>query len=441
MMGRQAGRMVMPKFSYVALDPRGKEITGVLESENTTAAVSRIREMGYFPTNVAEADKASAKKGGKGSGPGGPAVGKGGGKKGMGSFNLNLSSGKIKSKALTAFTRQLATLIDAGLPLLRGLDVLRKQEKNQTLKRTLQRLAESVEAGSTFSEALAQHPKIFNRLYVNMVRAGEAGGVLDVTLGRLADFQEKAQKIKNKVISAMVYPTVVIFVALTIVTFLMIVIVPKFQEIFNDLLEGKSLPGLTLFVLQISNIVKNQFLLVLGVAAAVVIAIKAAGKTVKGRFFIDKIKLNAPIFGQLLRKVGIARFSRTLGTLVASGVPILQALNIVRDTSGNAVIAKAVSQVHDSVKEGERIVQPLEASGVFPPMVISMVDVGEETGALPDMLMKVADVYDDEVDNAVGALTSLLEPIMIVFLAVIVGTIVIAMFLPLISVISTLGSS
>jgi type IV pilus assembly protein PilC len=434
----------MPKFSYVALDPRGKEITGVLESENSTAAVSRIREMGYFPTNVAEADKASAKKGGKGSGPGAPAVGKGGAKKGLGSIGLNLNflnSGKIKSKALTAFTRQLATLIDAGLPLLRGLDVLRKQEKNPTLKRTLQRLAESVEAGSTFSEALAQHPKIFNRLYVNMVRAGEAGGVLDVTLGRLADFQEKAQKIKNKVISAMVYPTVVICVALTIVTFLMIVIVPKFQEIFNDLLEGKSLPYLTLLVLQISNVVKNQFLLVIGAVAAVVIGIKAAGKTVKGRFFLDKIKLNAPIFGQLLRKVGIARFSRTLGTLVASGVPILQALNIVRDTAGNAVIAKAVSQVHDSVKEGERIVQPLEASGVFPPMVISMVDVGEETGALPDMLMKVADVYDDEVDNAVGALTSLLEPIMIVILAVIVGTIVIAMFLPLISVISTLGGS
>jgi len=429
----------MPKFSYVALDPRGKEITGVLESENTTAAVSRIREMGYFPTNVAEADKASAKKGGKGPGPGGPA---GGAKKGLGSLNINLNflnSGKIKSKALTAFTRQLATLIDAGLPLLRGLDVLRKQEKNPTLKRTLQRLAESVEAGSTFSEALAQHPKIFNRLYVNMVRAGEAGGVLDVTLGRLADFQEKAQKIKNKVISAMVYPTVVIFVALSIVTFLMIVIVPKFQEIFSDMLEGKSLPGLTLFVLEVSNLVKNQFLLVAGCIAALVIAIKAAGKTVKGRFFIDKIKLNAPIFGQLLRKVGIARFSRTLGTLVASGVPILQALNIVRDTAGNAVIAKAVSQVHDSVKEGERIVQPLESSGVFPPMVISMVDVGEETGALPDMLMKVADVYDDEVDNAVGALTSLLEPIMIVFLAVIVGTIVIAMFLPLISIISTLG--
>src|SRR5580658_5902319 len=235
--------MAMPKFSYVALDPRGKEITGVLESENTTAAVSRIREMGYFPTNVAEADKVAGKKGAKGSAPGAAGGGKSGGKRGLSGLELKfLSSGKVKNKLLTAFTRQLATLIDAGLPLLRGLDVLRKGERNPTLKRTLQRLAESVEGGSTFSEALAQHPKIFNRLYVNMVRAGEAGGVLDVTLGRLADFKEKAQKIKNKVISAMVYPTVVIFVALAIVTFLMIVVIPKFQEIFTDLLEGKPLP-------------------------------------------------------------------------------------------------------------------------------------------------------------------------------------------------------
>ena len=430
----------MAKFSYVALDSRGKEITGVLESESTTAAVSRIREMGYFPTNVAEADKAATKKGAKTAAPAAPAGGKAGGKKGLGSLDLKfLSTGRVKSKVLTAFTRQLATLIDAGLPLLRGLDVLRKGEKNPTLKRTLVQLAESVEGGSTFSEALAQHPKVFNKLYVNMVRAGEAGGVLDVTLSRLADFQEKAQKIKSKVISAMVYPTVVIVVALSIVTFLMIVVIPKFQEIFTDLLEGKSLPPLTLFVLGCSNMVKNQFPLVAGCIAGIWVSIKLIGKTVKGRYYLDKLKLNAPIFGQLIRKVGIARFTRTLGTLISSGVPILQALNIVRDTSGNAVIAKAVSQIHDSVKEGERIVQPLEASGVFPAMVVSMVDVGEETGALPDMLMKVADVFDDEVDNAVGAITSLLEPVMIVILAVIVGTIVIAMFLPLINVISQLS--
>jgi type IV pilus assembly protein PilC len=429
----------MPKFNYVAMDTKGKEITGVLESDNTTTAVSRIREMGYFPTNITEVGQ--GKKVGRGpSAPGAVSAPKPTAKKGVGKMEIKLFQGsKVKSKVMTAFTRQLATLIDAGLPLLRGLDVLRKQEKNPVLKRTLVQLAESVEAGSTFSEALAQHPKIFNRLYVNMVRAGEAGGVLDVTLSRLADFQEKAQKIKNKVISAMVYPAVVIFVAMAILVFLMIVIVPKFQEIFRDLLEGKELPGLTLFVLNVSNLIKNQFLLVAGMIAGLIIAVKMAGKTVKGRLLIDRLKLNAPIFGQLIRKVSIARFTRTLGTLIASGVPILQALNIVRETSGNAVIAEAVNRVHDSVKEGERIVEPLEASRVFPPMVISMVDVGEETGALPDMLMKVADVYDDEVDNAVGAITSLLEPIMIVFLAVVVGTIVIAMFLPLISVIGSLG--
>ncbi len=430
----------MPKFNYVALDPRGKEISGVLESDSSTGAVSRIREMGYFPTNITEAGKPSGKKAAKPSSA--PAMGgaKPAAKKGFGSIQFKfLSTGKVKTKVLTAFTRQLATLIDAGLPLLRGLDVLRKQEKNPTLKRTLQQLADSVEAGSTFSEALAQHPKIYNRLFVNMVRAGEAGGVLDVTLGRLAEFQEKAQKIKNKVISAMVYPTVVILVALTIVSFLMVVIVPKFQEIFTDLLEGQALPPLTQFVMAISNAVRHQFLLVGGTIIALVIAIKIFGKTVKGRYYLDLFKLNAPVFGQLIRKVSIARFTRTLGTLVASGVPILQALNIVRETAGNAVIAKAVAQVHDSVKEGERIVEPLEASKVFPPMVISMVDVGEETGALPDMLMKIADVYDDEVDNAVAALTSLLEPIMIVFLAVIVGTIVISMFLPLINVITKLS--
>jgi type IV pilus assembly protein PilC len=425
----------MPKFNYVALDTKGKEISGVLEADSTSTAVSRIREMGYFPTSVVEADRAG-KKGPKAATPAAPKSQR----KSLGSIELKfLSSGKVKSKVLTAFTRQLATLIDSGLPLLRGLNVLRRQEKHPTLKRALQQLSDAVEGGSTFSEALAQHPKIFDRLYVNMVRAGEAGGVLDVTLSRLADFQEKAQKIKNKVISAMVYPVVVIAVAVAILSFLMVAIVPKFKEIFADLLEGEALPALTRFVMAVSNVVKEQILFVLIGLVVLVIVVKLLGKTAKGRYLLDTLKLNAPVFGQLIRKVGISRFTRTLGTLIASGVPILQALNIVRETAGNAVIARAVGQVHDSVKEGESIVQPLEASRVFPPMVISMIEVGEETGALPDMLMKIADVYDDEVDNAVAALTSLLEPIMIVFLAVIVGTIVIALFMPLIGIINKLG--
>lgn len=419
----------MARFTYVALDAKGKEITGEIESDNPNNAVARIREMGYFPTNVTEARAPTR-------GPAQP--GARAARKPL-SINISLGGGKVKSKLLTTFTRQLATLIDAGLPLLRGLNVLRNQEKNPVLKRTLGNIAESVESGSTFSEALAQHPKIFNKLYVNMVRAGEAGGVLDVTLNRLADFMEKAQRIKSKVISAMVYPAVVICVAFAILFFLMTVVVPKFESIFADMLSGESLPALTQFVMNTSRFMTENVLVVIGGIVGLVFIVKLVGKTEKGRYLLDNLKLHAPIVGGLLRKVSIARFTRTLGTLIASGVPILQALNIVRETAGNAVVAKAVGRIHDSVKEGERIVEPMEACGIFPPMVVSMVDVGEETGALPDMLMKIADVYEDEVDNAVGALTSLLEPIMIVFLAVVVGTIVIALFLPLIEIIDKLG--
>ncbi len=430
----------MLKFNYVAMDSKGKEVKGIVEATSLQDAGARIREKGLFPTDISDAsqDKKSSKTATSALSP---TVARTAQKKSLGQMEIKfLTSNTVKTKVLTTFTRQLATLIDAGLPLVRGLNVLQKQEKNAVLKRTLSKLVDAVEGGSTFSEALAQHPKIFNKLYVNMVRAGEAGGVMDVVLMRLADFQEKAQKIKNKVISAMVYPAVVITVATGILIFLMILIVPKFQEIFKDLLEGKELPKLTQLVIAASNIVKNQFLYVAAVVAGIVIFIKVIGKMEKGRYLLDKLKLHFPVVGQLIRKVAIARFTRTLGTLISSGVPILQALNIVRETAGNAVIAQAISQIHDSVKEGERIVQPLEAVKVFPPMVISMVDVGEETGALPDMLMKIADVYEDEVDNAVSALTSLLEPIMIVFLAVVVGTIVIAMFMPLISVITTLSA-
>jgi type IV pilus assembly protein PilC len=428
----------MPKYNYVALDAKGKEITGVLDSENTTTAVAKIREMGYFPTNLAEADK--PKKAGKDAAPAPAQAGGKPQKKKAGSLEIKLpGSGKVKSKVLTTFTRQLATLIDAGLPLLRGLSVLGKQEKNPTLKKTLGQLADSVEAGSTFSEGLSQHPKIFNKLYINMVRAGEAGGVLDVTLNRLSEFMEKAEKIKGKIVGAMVYPAVIMVVALSILSFLMIVIVPKFAEIFDSMLEGGKLPALTRFVMGISNIMSHNAHYIVLAVIAIIVAYKMVNKNPAGRLAIDKVKINAPIFGPLIRKIGIGRFSRTLGTLIASGVPILQALNIVRETAGNSVIANAVALIHDSVKEGERIVQPMEASKVFPPMVVSMVDVGEETGALPDMLTKVADVYDDEVDNAVGALTSMIEPIMIVFLAVMVGTIVIALFLPLIELMNKLG--
>jgi type IV pilus assembly protein PilC len=336
------------------------------------------------------------------------------------------------------FTRQLATLVDSGLPLLRSLNVLAKQERDKLMKNTINKLADSVQSGSTFSDALALHPRIFNNLYVNMVKAGEVGGVLELVLNRLSEFQEKAAKIKNKVIAAMVYPGIVMTMAVGIMTFLMIFIVPRFEAIFHDILGDKPLPPVTRFVIGVSGFMKNDGLVLVGAVIVIVTLYKLIGRTRRGRLVIDNFKLRMPLFGNLNRKTAISRFARTLGTLVTSGVPILQALNITRETAGNAAIASAISHVHDSVKEGESIVQPMEASRVFPPMVVSMIDVGEETGKLPEMLLKIADVYDDEVDNAVVALTSALEPIMIVFLAVIVGTIVLALFTPLISIITGL---
>ena len=426
----------MPRFNYVALDARGQESVGVLEAASSNEAISQLRQSGYFPTSVVEEGKGGAKPAAKKAGKAIAAAKASSAPKGK---SISLFARKtVKSKILMIYTRQLATLIDAGLPLLRGLTVLAKQEKDAVLRNTINVLADSVQGGSTFSESLAQHPKIFNKLYINMVKAGELGGVLELVLQRLAEFQEKAQKIKNKVVAAMFYPVIVLFIAVTIMGFLLVFIVPKFEQIFHDMLGGKQLPDLTRFVIAASNVVKGNILEIVGVIAVVVIAYRIYAATAGGRVMLDRIKLKMPVFGDLTRKSSISRFTRTLGTLVTSGVPILQALNITKETAGNVVISDAILKVHDAVKEGESIVHPLEASGVFPPMVISMIDVGEETGQLPEMLLKVADVFDDEVDNAVAGLTSLLEPIMIVFLAVIVGTIVIALFLPLISIIQNL---
>lgn len=427
----------MPKYNYVAMDQKGKETKGTLEVANQSEAIGRLKEMGYFPTKVVEADKVKEKGDAKGKAAA-PAAG---GKK-KGGFSMpGFKGGKVKSKVLTTFTRQLATLVDAGLPLLRGMRVLEKQERDKTLKRIINELAISIEGGSTFSESLAQHPKTFNRLYVNMVKAGELGGVLEVVLNRLAEFMEKAQKIKGKVIAAMFYPVAVMVVAVGILALLMIVVVPKFEAIFKDMLEGEALPAFTRFVLGVSNTIKNNLLgTVIGIFCFVV-AFKLFALTKFGRRTIDRLQMKVPGIGPVISKVAIARFTRTLGTLVSSGVPILQALTIVRETSGNVIVADAVNAIHESVKEGETITQPLEASGVFPPIVISMVDVGEQTGALPEMLMKIADNYDEEVDNAVSAMTSLLEPVMIVFLAVIVGSIVIALFMPLIVLMDKVGDT
>jgi type IV pilus assembly protein PilC len=440
----------MPVFSYEAMDAKGKPTKGTLEVANQNEALTRLKEMGFFPTKVVESDKGKDKdkdkkdaKDAKGAPAGGGKAGAKGAKgKGM-SMQINLKipglGGKVGTKTLCTFTRQLATLVDAGLPLLRGLLVLQKQEKDPTLREILGKLAQSIEGGSTFSEGLAQHPKVFNKLFVNMVKAGELGGVLEVTLTRLAEFAEKAEKIKGKVKAALFYPVAVLTVAVGIVALLMIVVVPKFEEIFKDMLGDKGLPEFTLLVLNISRFIQHNFIATCGIVAGLVIAFKLFCKTKFGTRFMDRIYLIMPVFGPVISKVAISRFTRTLGTLVSSGVPILQSLNIVRETSTNVIVAEAVQSIHDSVKEGETIVGPLEASKVFPPMVVSMVDVGEQTGALPEMLMKVADNYEEEVDNAVSAMTSLLEPIMIVFLAVIVGSIVIAMFLPLIKLMDSLG--
>ena len=429
----------MPKFDYVALDARGQETSGVMEAATSNDVVAQLRQGGYFPTSVVEAGKGpkvvkKKEKTAKSAGQAADAKKSGG--------IVLFQKKTVKTKILMIFTRQLATLIDAGLPLLRGLTVLAKQERDLVLKQTINSLADSVQGGGTFSDALAQHPKIFNRLYVNMVKAGELGGVLELVLNRLAEFQEKAQKIKNKVVSAMFYPVVVLIIAIVILCFLMVFIVPRFQAIFNDMLGGKKLPALTQMVIDTSDLVQHAFwppmnlMVTLGVTVGIIVGWIFFKASKFGSSLIDKTALAMPLFGDLNRKSAISRFTRTLGTLVTSGVPILQALNITRETAGNSIIANAIEKVHDSVKEGESIVSPLEGSGVFPPMVISMVDVGEETGQLPEMLLKIAEVYDDEVDNAVSGLTSLLEPIMIVFLALIVGTIVIALFLPLISIIS-----
>ena len=426
----------MANFQYSALDAKGEQTDGVVVAASEAEAIQQLRGQGLYPTQINEEGK------GKKSKAAAPAKGKAKAKPKSSKGQLG---GRVKPKNLMIFTRQLATLIDSGLPLLRSLTVLEKQEPNPVLRATVNALAENVQGGSTFSESLAQHPKIFNKLYVNMVKAGELGGVLELVLNRLAEYQEKAQKLKNKIVSAMVYPVIVMFIAVAILVFLMIFIVPKFKEMFAN--TDQDLPMISKIVFGTSEfflarpLVLPNIVFVFIMVGVFIFLFNLWGRTKGGRAAVDKAKLFIPILGDIQRKSAVSRFARTLGTLVTSGVPILQALNITRDTAGNVVISQAIENVHSAVKEGETIVTPLQASGVFPNMVISMVDVGEETGQLPEMLLKVADVYDDEVDNAVTALTSILEPIMIVFLALIVGSVVFALFLPLIKMISTMGNA
>ncbi len=419
----------MPTFSFEAMNQAGEAVKDEVEAASSEDALARIRAMGYFPTRIRQ-------KGGKKK----PAVGGGTKKKkaaGAGGF------GGVSSKVITQFTRQLSTLQDAGLPILRSLRILEQQQKPGLMKNILRQVADDVEGGSTLSEAFAKHPKAFNRLYVNMVAAGETGGVLDVILLRLAEFMEKAQRLKRKVVGAMIYPIVVILFAVGIVSGIMITVVPKFKDIFIDF--NVPLPGVTVLLISISDwFVKSYgWAYVLLSPLGFILLLKLLKQAKGGRMVVDTVTLKLPILGQILEKTAVARFTRTLGTLINAGVPILEAINITKETAGNEVYAKALGNVHDRIREGDSFASPLRAAKVCDGIVVNMIDVGEETGELDKMLIKVADNYDEEVETLVGGLVSLLEPVMVVILGLMVGFIVVALFMPLVSLISSVsgGSS
>ena len=422
----------MPLYQYTAMDATGKETKGFKDAPNEMAVAKFLKDQGMHPTGIKPATGAAAKKA------------TGGGneqKKSFLSMEINIGPLKIAGKDLTILTRQLAILLEAGLPLVRALRTLEKQAKNPAVRKILGKIAASVEGGAGFSEALAQFPTSFDNLYVNMVRAGEASGKLDLILNRLASFREKAAKIAGKVKSAMTYPIIVLVIAISMTAGLMVGVVPKFEKMFQGMLgENAQLPELTQLVVDISRTLQEHIVIVLVIVVVLIVGIHLAGKTAGGKLFFDTIKFKMPLIGSLVSKNSISKFARTLGTLTSSAVPALDALKIVRDTADNALIAKAVQQIHDAVKEGETMSSVLSTTNIFPVMVVSMIEVGEETAKTPEMLEKIADTYDDEVDNAVAALTSMIEPLLMMFLAVVVGGIVIAMFLPLIKIIETLSA-
>jgi len=410
----------MPTYRFEAMNAQGQAVKSEIDAINEEEAIQKIRAQKLFPTSIKQKMDRGARVLGAAK-----------------ARKKTIAIGGVSARQLTTFTRQLSTLQDAGLPVVRSLKILEGQLKPGALKNILITVADDVEGGMTFSEALAKHPRAFDKLYVNMVRAGEVGGVLDAILQRLADFREKAQRLKRRVISAMIYPAAVLTVAGTIVWAILTYIVPKFQKMFTEL--NVALPNMTLGLLAVSDFIATKWYWGLAGIAGIFLIIKAVGATRPGRYSIDKIKLKLPLFGNIISKSVIARFTRTLGTLVASGVPILEALNITKDTAGNAVVARALGNVHDSIREGESIAEPLQQSKICDDMVVNMIDVGEETGDLDKMLMKIADQYDEEVDTAVAGLTSLMEPIMIVILGCVVGAIVISLFLPLIQLMNKMG--
>ncbi len=419
----------MAVFTYQALNSSGQEVKDEVEAPTKEEAVAKVRSLGYFPTKVVE--KAGKKRLGARKAAGGPKKRKAAG----------TGFGGVSTKVLTQFTRQLSTLQDAGLPILRSIKILEQQQKPGMLKKSLMQVGEDVEGGATLSEALGRHPKVFDKLYSNMVAAGEAGGVLDVILQRLADFLEKAQKLRSRVIGAMIYPAVVISIAGVITLLIVIFLVPQFKKIFIDF-GVKEMPRMTQVLIDASDWLLHGSppgWLVIILAPAIMFGIyKLIRQAYVGRYVLDSISLKVPIMGQIVSKSGIARFTRTLGTLIAAGVPILEALKITRETTGNEVYASMLRKVHDSIREGDSFANPLRATKCVDSIVVNMVDVGEETGELDKMLYKVADNYDDEVDTLVASLVSLLEPMMVVVLGGIVGFIVVSLYLPMISLIQSM---
>lgn len=413
----------MPTFVYEAVDSQGKEVKAEIDAASEKEASDKIRALNYFPTKVLP-------KGASGALGTPQSVAR---RRGGLSFGL-----RVSAKQLTQFTRQFATLLDAGLPMVRSLDILYTQFKPGLLKDTIGFVKEDVEGGSSVSEALAKHPRVFDKLYVNMAKAGEAGGILDQILTKLAEYMEKTQRLKQKIIGALVYPAAVVSIAGAILALILVFIIPKFEEMFREMELGE-LPGPTMVLITTANTIKSFWYIVVFVPFILIAVVQMLGRTPKGRYTIDMIKLKFPIFGLIVSKEAVSRFCRTLGTLIQSGVPILNALSIIKNATGNAVVARAVENVHSSIREGDTIAEPLRHSGVFDDLVVNMIQVGEETGELDKMLMKVADTYESEVDTLVGALMSLLEPILIIGMGLTVGFIVISLFLPLLSIMEKIG--
>lgn len=420
----------MAVFTYEALNASGQEIKDQLEAPSKEEAIAKVRALGYFPTKIVEKGGKKKVVAGKEKGPARrKAAGTG--------------FGWVPTKKLTQFTRQLSTLQDAGLPILRSIRILEQQQKPGMLKAVLKQVSEDVEGGATLSEAMVRHPRCFDRLYSNMVAAGEAGGVLDVILQRLADFLEKAQKLRRKIIGAMIYPVVVITIALAITLAIVIFLVPQFRDIFKDF-GVKTLPAMTEILIGISNwLISGSppgWAIIVFSPLVFFFAYWLIRQAQTGRYILDSIWMKVPVIGQIIIKSSISRWCRTLATLINAGVPILEAIKITRDTTGNEVYATMLGKVHDAIREGDSFVNPLRASKAVDSIVVNMVDVGEETGELDKMLMKVADNYDDEVDTLVASLVSLMEPLLVVVLGGIVGFIVVALYMPMIHLVQSLTS-